>query len=359
MNYKQITERERFFIMKNIKNSSIREIARRLERSPSTISREISRNSKDNVYCVEQATKMYHKRQLHKHTFKKQKYETFTKLFMLNFDKRKCGVQTTYMLIKRQLENIRHDFNVPSQRLVYHWIKTNTWVINRNDTLRSRYQKGGKRTGGYFNKVPRKYILPLWLRPKKVDLRQEPFHYELDLVIGKKKSGCSNLMTLVERVSRKLWIVRVRSRHPREIYLKLKRLIEDNKLIVKTITVDNGFEFNELGFLGYQKKFKVYRCDPFASHQRGTNERINGDIRRWYPKGTDFNALTYLDLENLENSINEMPRHMFNLKSSNQRYAEAYDQYMFQNVKWRYLKRLEKRNLHRRVFEWTKIPGWT
>lgn len=353
-NYCHLTEKERFFIQRNLKRYSITEIARLLQRSKSTISREIKRNTFNSVYDHIFAHEKYNKRKLNKHSFKKLKFQLFTKLFILYFDKRKCGVETTYLII----QNIWKDKNIseplPSLRNVYYWVENKSWIVTRKDTLRSHYKKGGKRTGGYFSTIPKKYMLPYWTRPKHIASRETMFHYEMDLVIGKKASGHSNLLTLVERKSRKIWIERVNSRNPKEIYSVLRRLIIDNKLIVKSITVDNGFEFGLLGILAKQLGFKGYICDPYASHQRGTNERINGDIRRWYPKGTDFNDLTILDLENLERNINEMRRHIFGLKTADQVYKEEYDKYMYITRPFWNLTKQNLKHLHERIYYYSK-----
>ena len=57
---------------------------------------------------------------------------------------------------------------------------------------------------------------------------------------------------------------------------------ENTGLLVKSITSDNGIEFKALGIFSYQTGIDIYRCEPYASHQRGTNKNVNGLIRREY-----------------------------------------------------------------------------
>lgn len=95
-------------------------------------------------------------------------------------------------------------------------------------------------------------------------------------------------------------------------------MIKENNLEVKTLTLDNGIEFERIGLLAKQMHFKVYQYDPYASFQRGSNEHLNGMIRRTWKKGTDFNLVSDLELQNVINAINNMPRKNFNWLSANQ-----------------------------------------
>ena len=65
---------------------------------------------------------------------------------------------------------------------------------------------------------------------------------------------------------------------------KMYTIIRDEKLPIKSITVDNELEFQMMGIIAKQFNFKVYYCQPYSSFQRGTNKKINGIVRRWYKK---------------------------------------------------------------------------
>lgn len=79
-----------------------------------------------------------------------------------------------------------------------------------------------------------------------------------------------------------------------------------------------GIEFERIGILAKHLNFKVYLCDPYASFQRGSNEHLNGMIRRMWKKGTDFNLVSNEELQRVINLINNMPRKNFNWYSANQ-----------------------------------------
>ncbi|WP_225588001.1 IS30 family transposase [Mycoplasmopsis synoviae] len=93
-------------------------------------------------------------------------------------------------------------------------------------------------------------------------------------------------------------------------------LIKKYDLTIKSITIDNGIEFEKISIFGKQKDIQIYRAEPYASFQRGSNEHFNGLIRRFFKKGTDFNDVSDDLLEDVVNQINEMPREIFNWDNS-------------------------------------------
>ena len=72
---------------------------------------------------------------------------------------------------------------------------------------------------------------------------------------------------------------------------KMYTIIRYEKLLIKSIAIDNGLEFQMMGITSKQFNFKVYYCQPYSSFQRDTNENINRIVRRWYKKGTDFSLV--------------------------------------------------------------------
>ncbi|WP_341500985.1 IS30 family transposase [Mesomycoplasma ovipneumoniae] len=303
------------FLLQN--NKSIRYIAKQLNVAPSTVSREIKRNLNEyGIYEANLAITKRRKRYYHRYYFRfveLGKYEEFSKIFAVKYDKKVHGVKATYFYIAENFPNIER----PSLKTVFNWIKTNKWVIVRSDRLGQYYKKGGKRTGNVVQRlVPSGYVKPIWARDKSIDSRQDFGHWELDLVVGKKVSGHDSILTLVERKTRKLFAKKVRNKNPRVINKAIKDLANENNLYIKTITCDNGFEFEQIALLAYWLKIIVYKAEPYASFQRGSNEHANGLIRRFYPKGFDFNLISDDDLQNTISKINSMPREIFNWKSA-------------------------------------------
>lgn len=323
--YFHLSLEERFFIQKSLENNlSLRAISRQLNRSASTISREIKRNSNFNEYIFLKADKKSKFRAYHKYMFKFNinfEFEEFSKIFKSKYDKKYFGVKAT-------MNYIEENFNVkkPTMRTVFNWINTNKWKIRKSDKLRQYYKKGGKRTASVLSRLIKSanYVFPIWTRPKNIDLRLEYGHWEADLVLGKRANGYKNILTLTERKTRVGFATFVSSKSPFEINSKIKELIKNKNLIVKTITIDNGIEFEKIGFLARSLNIVVYRAEPYASFQRGSNENWNGMIRREYQKGFNFNILTQEDLDTTIAKINNMPREILNWKS-------AYELFMYEN----------------------------
>ena len=166
-------------------------------------------------------------------------------------------------------------------------------------------------------------------RPEEIDEREEFGHWEGDTVYsgkGKRKTTRA-LLTLTERKTRKEIIIAIPNRKAETVVKALDAL--ERKLgarrfraIFKSITFDNGTEFaaaEELERSCINKRLprtKVYFCHPYSSWERGTNENTNGMIRRRFPKGTNFAAVTNAQIAQAENWINNYPRKILGYKSS-------------------------------------------
>ena len=166
-------------------------------------------------------------------------------------------------------------------------------------------------------------------RPEEIDEREEFGHWEGDTVYsgkGKRKTTRA-LLTLTERKTRKEIIIAIPNRKAETVVKALDAL--ERKLgarrfraIFKSITFDNGTEFaaaEELERSCINKhlpRTKVYFCHPYSSWERGTNENTNGMIRRRFPKGTNFAAVTNAQIAQAENWINNYPRKILGYRSS-------------------------------------------
>ena len=131
-----------------------------------------------------------------------------------------------------------------------------------------------------------------------------------------------HLLTLVERKSRRVVIRKIKGKNCKSMIARMYTILRDEKLPVKSITVDNGLEFQMMGITAKQFNFKVYYCQPYSSFQRGSNENINGIISRWYKKGTDFSLVSDDKIKILEWKVNNIPRKIFGYKTAYQVYQE-------------------------------------
>lgn len=170
-------------------------------------------------------------------------------------------------------------------------------------------------------------------RPEHINDRQEPGHWEMDTVVGKKKTR-ARLLVLSERVTRREIIIRIKDGRAETVVQALDRL---ERLygaafykVFKTITVDNGSEFADADGLEKSarrkngKRTEVYYCHAYCSCERGTNENINRMIRRRFPKGTDFDKVTAAEVKRVELWINNYPREILGFMSSAQMFEAVF-----------------------------------
>jgi len=166
-------------------------------------------------------------------------------------------------------------------------------------------------------------------RPDYINERQEPGHWEMDTVVGKKRTK-ARLLVLSERVTRREIIIRIKDGRAETVVAALDRLERIYGAafyeIFKTITVDNGVEFSDCSgmeksvFGGTRTLF--YYCHPYTSCERGTNERINRDIRKIFPKGTAFSKVSDKQVQRCEDWVNHYPRELFDFGNSAERFEE-------------------------------------
>lgn len=214
--------------------------------------------------------------------------------------------------------------------VVYHYIKKGLFLNLTQEEL----PRHGKHKQAY-KKVCKKEAArapageSIEQRPTEVNERQEFGHWEGDTVYsgkGKVKTTCA-LFTMTERKTRNEIIIGVPNRKAETIVkavdaLERKLGARKFRLIFKSITFDNGTEFAAADMLERScinktiPRTKVYFCHPYSSWERGSNEHVNGMIRRKHPKGTDFSKVSKEQLAATEKWVNEYPRKIFGYKSS-------------------------------------------
>ena len=161
-------------------------------------------------------------------------------------------------------------------------------------------------------------------RPDEVMDRDSFGHWEMDCVVSK-QGTLPALLVLTERLTREE-LVRLM---PDKTSLSVVRCINSLEKsygkvlfskIFKTITVDNGNEFADCYGIEHSRdgseRTKVYYCHPYSSYERGSNENQNKLIRRFFPKGMDFNYLTKRQVSRVEKWINNYPRKLFGWHTS-------------------------------------------
>lgn len=162
-------------------------------------------------------------------------------------------------------------------------------------------------------------------RPPDIENREEYGHWEMDCVVG---SGKACLLVMTERKSRKELIYKMPAKTQEcviEVIDRLERRYKSKfQKIFKSITMDNGSEFLDMGSLERSclkagtKRTTCYYAHPYSSWERGSNENQNKLIRRFIPKGLNIGKLTNKDIKRIENWLNNYPRRILGYKSPNQ-----------------------------------------
>jgi IS30 family transposase len=185
-----------------------------------------------------------------------------------------------------------------------------------------KYNDHHKRISG-VSRINTQYGTPIHLRKWDINDRVRIGDLEVDTVWG--KAGTKQcLLTCVDRKSRKLFIRRILHKNAIDVQILLKDLLMNDigLKIVKSVTQDRGTEFSLIWTLSSQLNIKVYVCHPYASCEKGSNENINGILRRFIPKGTDISTISDDQLKIIINEINNMPRKIHGFRSANQIWEE-------------------------------------
>lgn len=152
-----------------------------------------------------------------------------------------------------------------------------------------------------------KDMLSIEERPKEVESRTIPGHWEGDLIIGKYKR--SAIATLVERTTRYTIIVPLNKKDALSVRIALSQALGELPLhMKKTLTYDQGKEMSQHKKFTIDTGIQVYFAHPSSPWERGTNENTNGLIRQFFPKGTDFSLITREELQRAQDLLNGRPR---------------------------------------------------
>lgn len=164
-------------------------------------------------------------------------------------------------------------------------------------------------------------------RPSCVAPRKRFGDWELDLVIGSNTNRDQVLMTLLERKTRYFKIIRLPNKTSDSVLKAFSDLQKEYgdlfSKVFKTITTDNGSEFSSLSDLEKVAETLVYFTHPYCSYEKGSNERHNGLIRRFFPKGKRVDSLSDDDISMIETWCNTLPRKILQYATPRKLFRQA------------------------------------
>jgi IS30 family transposase len=293
---------------------SVRGIAQRIGRSPSTISRELRRNGRtDGGYRPFEAHRNAVARRARHH---RRRLETNAMLRHLVGEL--LGQRWSPQQIARHLHaRYPHD---PGMRLchesIYQAIYQRGSRLVRPAKVPSEH-RSPLRTGRDHRRAQQKPaqrrprfaqpMLSIHQRPFDPGDRAEPGHWEGDLIVGKDHG--SAIGTLVERTTRMIRLLHLPQRDAQTLHGALTaRMVDLPPSLLRSITWDQGTEMARHTDITATLRIPVYFCDSHAPWQRGSNENANGLLRQYFPKGTDLTVHRPGHLRAVENEINRRPR---------------------------------------------------
>ena len=317
MPYTHLTENDRYVISHlTCAGFSLREIARRINRHHTTVSRELKRNDDplyaDTVYWYDwthpEAVK---RRQKARHQRRRSNQR------LVDYVERKLRKDWSPKLIA---EKLSIDFPDDDEMRVchetmYRWIYGDAQAggtLYHHLRRRRKKRRKQRRYGSGRRFIPGRVSISQ--RPAIVETRERFGDWEGDTIEGKKSTGY--MATHVERKSRYLMAAKLTHKTAESLTLQsIKAFWRTPKKMRKTLTVDNGKEFARFKELEDKTGLTVYFADPYSAWQRGTNENTNGLLRQYFPKGTDFRNVTEEDLAFAVKKLNHRPRKCLNYRS--------------------------------------------
>jgi IS30 family transposase len=303
---------------------SIRGIAAGLERSPSTVCREVNANGGRRKYRALVADKGAMKRALRPKRTKIAQCRRLRSTVERKLEALWSPEQIAAWLAETYPDN-------PEMQVSHETIYQSLFVQGRG-ALRKElhaclrtgramrrakaFTKGGVGQGQIRNMVM------ISERPAEVEDRAVPGHWEGDLIFGRKMTAIG---TLVERHSRYVILLKLPNGHGAESVRKAmtKRILTLPSQLRRSVTWDQGKEMAQHVEFTVDTGVKVYFCDPKSPWQRGSNENTNGLLRQYLPKSADLSQCSQRELDAIARSLNTRPRQTLDWVTPSKAFADA------------------------------------
>lgn len=297
--------------------SKQKEIAQVLKRSESSISREIMNysvmkkwSSKLEYLALEAHHKAYVKRRQAKTQSMKINMNIPLKLYIISELKRTDIIVSPKLIAFNRNQKTEDKSKHITHESIYKWLEQPAQDKYRKYLLYKKWYKKVKTVK--WSKI--KWRVWLDKRPNEANNRSEKWHIEADLIVSNKWNK-SVLLTLTDRMTRLPRIFKLKNKKSGNI-MKIITWIKD-EIWIKTVTFDNWMEF------AYHHILKdvwidTYFCEPYHSREKWSIENLNRIIRRFYPKWTNFDNISKIEIEKVCNIIADSPREILGYKSPNQ-----------------------------------------
>ena len=307
MSYKHLSLEERHYIEISTKNDKTStEIAFDLDRSQSTISREIKRNAGKRGYRHQQANRMAQER----HTEKDKALKLTSEIVGIIDEYIRTDWSPEQIAGRLKTEGI---VDLHHETIYQHVLKDKkaggnlyTHLRHQNKTYRKRY--GSARNG---SGIPNRTDIDE--RPEAANKRERVGDWEADTMIGKNHKGA--LVTLDERKSKLRLALPVSSKKAHAVTDAIGLLLKPIINYVQTITFDNGKEFTLHEKIAESIQCDTYFAKPYHSWERGQNENANGLLRQYFPKSMELVDVASKQVREAVHKLNSRPRKCLGFKT--------------------------------------------
>jgi IS30 family transposase len=292
-----------------IAQHSIRQIAQRLRRAPSTISREIARNTAlPWRYRAHTSDQRAWDRALRPKPCHLARHPQLASLVAQKLQLEWSPQQIAGWLARQYGDD--KSMRVSHETIYKSLFIQARGVLKKQLTAHLRSGRALRRGRGYANNGPGRGqicdAVSIRERPAQAEDRAVPGHWEGDLLVG---SAHSHIATLVERKSRFVMLVKVPNNETKTVVTALTRRIRTlPKQLRRSLTWDRGKEMASHKDFSLATDVKVYFCDPHSPWQRGSNENTNGLLRQYFPKKTDLSGYSQAHLDRIALRLNQRPR---------------------------------------------------
>ncbi len=306
-----------------VTGESIRSIAARLGRAPSTISREVQRNGGRDFYRASQADEA---------TWARARRPKHCKLSENRELARIVAAKLRVFWSPEQISGwLKHTYPSEESLHVSHETIYRSLFIQARGALKKellahlRRTRGMRRSRNYTQKtaIHGQIVdaVSISERPACIEDRAVPGHWEGDLVFG---SGNSQIATLVERQTRYVMLIKLGGKDSQSVVNALiKNAHKLPQELYKSLTWDRGKEMAGHKRFTMATDIQVYFCDPQSPWQRGSNENTNGLLRQYLPKGVNLSGYTQLQLNAIARQLNERPRKTLGFHTPAEMFSEC------------------------------------
>ncbi len=206
------------------------------------------------------------------------------------------------------------------------WIYQFVWKDKKNGGLLYKHlrTKGKKyKNRSNLNNTRGQIVgrIDITQRPNIVEKKERFGDLEIDLVIGANHKGA--LLTINDRATGMLKMKYIESKESKVVEQNAIELLEEWTPFIHTITSDNGKEFANHKEIAKELNIDFFFAKPYHSWQRGANENLNGLVRQYFPKKTNFDLIQENQVKKVEKILNNRPRKRYNYLTPNEVFVNA------------------------------------